>query len=193
MLVRSGDITPKQFNCPSSGSDLPDPTEQIELYYDFADYRNISYGYLVPFGPVDTRPRSKADSRIVYAADKGPFYQDVHLDFLTGGPGGTAIEVSHPPSFWRRFNSPNHGGIGYGEGQNTLHADGHVEFYQRPPSGIDEDNMYTLMSDEWSVLPYNRTHGDSPHQSAATNPYPGKWTFGPLNTNYSTTDSLIYP
>ena len=37
MLVRSGDVTVKQFICPSS-PDQEDPTENINLYYDFTDY-----------------------------------------------------------------------------------------------------------------------------------------------------------
>ena len=57
MLVRTGAIDVKQFICPSSENDFPDPTLLFDLYYDFEEYRNISYGYLVPFGPLEIRPR----------------------------------------------------------------------------------------------------------------------------------------
>jgi hypothetical protein len=69
MLVRSGDVSFHQFVCPSSLGDVPDPTEDIDLYYDFWDIRNISYGYQVPFGPPDTRAREGMDSSQPVVAD----------------------------------------------------------------------------------------------------------------------------
>ena len=193
MMVRSGDITVKQFICPSGG-DTEDQTENLDLYYDFTEYDNISYGYLVPFGPRDTQPREGMDNRQVLAADKGPFYKDIVLDFMTQGPNDGPLEADSSPKDWRRANSSNHGGAGNGEGQNCLYADGHSSFIRTPMGGIDGDNIYTLMRDEWGVNPYGRIHGDSPHDSAATNPFPGKETFGSENKNqYSSTDSLIYP
>lgn len=191
MMVRSGDITVKQFICPSS-SDDEDPTENLDLYYDFTEYDNISYGYLVPFGPRDTQPREGMDNRQVMAADKGPFYRDIAIDFMTLGPNNQPLEQDSSPKDWRRANSNNHGGSGNGEGQNALYADGHSSFLRTPLGGIDSDNVYTLMRNEWNE-PYGRIHGDSPHQSAATNPYPGKEAFGQGANLYASTDSLIYP
>ena len=72
MLVRSGEVTVKQFVCPS-GDAVPDDTQEIDRYYDFKSLGRVSYGYQVPFGPGDTRPSENADSRIAMAADKGPF------------------------------------------------------------------------------------------------------------------------
>ena len=43
MMVRSGDITVKQFICPS-GDDEGDPTDNLDYYYDFLHYMHISYG-----------------------------------------------------------------------------------------------------------------------------------------------------
>lgn len=192
MMVRSGDITVKQFICPS-GSDDEDPTENLDLYYDFSDYGNISYGYLVPFGPRDTQPREGMDNRQVMAADKGPYYLDVNLDPMTRGPNNQPLELDSSPKDWRPFNSANHGGNGNGEGQNALFADGHSSFLRTPLGGIDSDNIYTLMRDEWGVQPYGRIHGDSPHDSSAVNPYPGKEAFGTGTNTYASTDSLIYP
>jgi|CXWL01.1.fsa_nt_gi prepilin-type N-terminal cleavage/methylation domain-containing protein len=192
MMVRSGDITVKQFICPSS-SDDEDQTENLDLYYDFTDYGNISYGYLVPFGPRDTQPREGMDNRQVLAADKGPYYKKVVLDPMTRGPNNQPLEVDSSPKDWRPFNSSNHGGQSNGEGQNALYADGHSSFLRTPLGGIDNDNIYTLMRDEWGVQVYGRIHGDSPHDSAAENPYPGKEAFGQGNNTYASTDSLIYP
>lgn len=193
MLVRSGEVSVNQFICPSSG-DVGDPTSKVDACYDFQEYTNISYGYLVPFGPVETRPRQGRDHRMIFAADKGPFYHEEYRpSFETAGPDGQEIDVSDPPLYWRPFNSPNHGGLGNGEGQNALFADGRVEFHAIPAIGLDQDNIYTVMIDDWFILPYNRTHGESPHASASPNPYPGQDAFGPGAGRNATTDSLIYP
>jgi len=191
MLVRSGDITVKQFICPSAG-DTDDETENLDLYYDFTGYDNISYGYQVPFGPRDTQPREGMDNRQIVAADKGPFYNPITPNWNAAGIAGRPIDLDSPPKNWRSFNSANHGGSANGEGQNALFADGHANFVRIPASGIDNDNIYTLMTDEWDITGYNRLHGDTP-QEAPEPPYPGQNAFGTNASAYSSTDSLIYP
>jgi hypothetical protein len=197
MLVRSGEVPVKQFVCPSGG-DVPDPAADVELYYDFFYVAHISYGYLVPFGPLDTRPREGKDHRQILAADKGPWYLLVEPfppEWRRAGPNNTPILPNHAPSFWRPFNSPNHGGRGSGEGQNVLVADGSVSFTRIPAVGADSDNIYTLMANH-SGLPgtiFNpRWHGEPPFQ-APTPPYPGEDAWGSGAGRHSTTDSLIYP
>jgi hypothetical protein len=190
MLARSGDVPLKQFICPSRLGDVPDPAEDIELYYDFFDYRHVSYGYQVPFGPPDTRPREGMDKRQAVAADKGPFYLD------SGRPSwlrpGTQefLDLHHVPRDWQAYNSPDHGGAGSGEGQNVLFPDGYAEFVRIPAVGVDDDNIYTLMTNRWSILPYNRIHGETPHERRPP-PYPGQNALG--TRIHATTDSLIFP
>ena len=190
MLVRSGDVTVKQFTCPSSQGQ-PDETENIDLFYDFAEYDNISYGYQVCFGRRDTQPREGTDNRSVFAADKGPFY-------LSGSDpdwsySGQDVDINSSPKEWRPFNSANHGGGSNGEGQNCLYADGHVTFERKPISGIDHDNIYTLMENSWES-PFGRIHGSTPHEAATPgDPYPGQDAFGTGAGRHSSTDSLIYP
>ena len=195
IMVRSGDITVNQFICPSS-SDQPDPTENLALMYDFYGYNNISYGYQVPFGPRDTQPREGSDNRIVFAADKGPYYfsgSDPSQAFQNAGKDGP-ISLADSPQAWRQFNSANHGGNGNGEGQNCLFGDGHANFQRKPTAGIDSDNIYTVMTDEWDgLLSENRIHGDSVFVSPFDNPYPGRGALGNSEQSYSSTDSLIYP
>ncbi len=193
MMVRSGDITVKQFICPSSG-DTEDQTENLDLYYDFSGYESISYGYQVPFGPRDTQPREGMDNRQIIAADKSPFYMKTYdpqpQDFGRNPP----VNLEDSPKEWRAFNSANHGGNQNGEGQNCLYADGHASFQRRPAVGIDSDNIYTLMTDIWNdPIGGNRIHGDTPHISSAPNPYPGQDAFGQGANRYSSTDTLIYP
>jgi prepilin-type N-terminal cleavage/methylation domain-containing protein len=194
MLVRSGDVTVKQFTCPSSQNE-PDPTENIDVYYDFISYGNISYGYQVPFGPQDTQPREGSDNRQVFAADKGPFYfqsASVGLSWDTGETAG-GVTLADSPKHWRQFNSPNHGGRGNGEGQDVLFADGHVTFERIPAVGIDADNIYTLMENDWSSN-FGRIHGSTPFDAATSgDPYPGQDAFCTGGGCHSSTDSLIYP
>lgn len=194
MLVRSGDVTVKQFICPS-GDDQQDETENLDLYYDFECYENISYGYQVPFGPRSTQPREGMDNRQILSADKGPFYTPGVEPDWTGGLHGL-IDMDDSPRTWRQYNSANHGGLNNGEGQNCLYADGHVSFQRSPAVGIDNDNIYTLMTPEWGSSPLgaNRIHGETPHESGTTgDPYPGQDVFGTGAGLFSSTDTLIYP
>jgi prepilin-type processing-associated H-X9-DG protein len=194
MMVRSGDITVDQFICPSS-ADKEDETENLDLYYDFTGYENISYGYQVPFGPRDTQPREGMDNRQVLAADKGPFYTTAFEPNWDIGPRGP-VTLEDSPKVWRAFNSPNHGGSANGEGQNCLFADGHAQFARTPCVGIDNDNIYTVMSNAWQEADGgNRIHGDTVHQAATGggDPYPGQNAFGSGANRFAATDSLIYP
>ncbi len=191
MLVRSGAVHLEQFICPSS-SDVVDPTDDVESYYDFRCYENISYGYQVPFGPQDTRPREGMDNRQVIAADKGPFYE------CEGGPWwgnshGEWLSLDDPPRDWRPYNSPNHGGRDNGEGQNCLSPDLGVAFERIPAVGIDHDNIYTLITYEWnSPESRNIIYGDAPCELSPP-PYPGIGALGTSDSDYASTDSLIYP
>jgi prepilin-type processing-associated H-X9-DG protein len=193
MMVRSGDITVKQYICPSSG-DTEDPTEDIDLYYDFSYYGNISYGYQVPFGPRDTQPREGLDNRQVLAADKGPFYLSGSGNPSWKQSSGQDLTIESSPNEWKPYNSANHGGASNGEGQNCLFADGHASFLRTPCGGIDSDNVYTVMTNEWHTLVMNnRIHGYTVHEHPSQNPYPGQDALGTGPGMYASTDSLIYP
>lgn len=194
LMIRSGDITVDQFICPSSSADERDDTENIELYYDFQQYKNISYGYQVPFGPSAVQPREGKDNRQILAADKGPFYFGEQFNWDIPGTNDQ-LRLDSSPKEWRRFNSGNHGGPGNGEGQNALYADGHASFNKKPCVGIDSDNIYTVMTDDFSADPpgINRYQGDSPHYTPNPNPYPGQEVIKAGPNGYSSTDTLIYP
>lgn len=189
MLVRSGDVTVKGYVCPSS-PDSEDETENLELYYDFEGYDNVSYGYQVPFGPRPTQPREGMDNRQIVVADKGPFYFGMDQT-ISWNVDNRDLDLESSPKAWRRFNSDNHGGSNQGEGQNCLYADGHASFNRTPIVGIDSDNIYTLMMDEWDNE-FGRIYGELP-QLHATPPYPGQEAFGQGAGNYAATDTLIYP
>ncbi len=193
MLIRSGETVPKTYICPSSG-DTVDDTEEIDRYYDFTRLGTVSYGYQVPFGPVDTRPSEDVDTRMGLIADKGP-----HAGGDSGlVPDDGSFEINTAPREWQRFNSSNHGGRGAGEGQNVFFADGHVDFEQTPIVGVDHDNIYTVMGDmsAGGDTTLARISGFAPGAgggNAGPDPYPGEGVFGPDAKDRATTDALIWP
>jgi prepilin-type N-terminal cleavage/methylation domain-containing protein len=196
MLVRAGDVQVKQLICPSS-SDSPDPAEEIDIYYDFGGYNNVSYGYQVPFGPNATRPSENLDSRMGILADKGPYYSA--SDDTAAPEEADGLDENSAPSEWKEFNSPNHGGPGAGEGQNVLYQDGHATFERKPIVGVDQDNIYTNMQN--NAEENGRWHGRNPYgrNSPQNNYFPGEDVWGTGNDaaqvaeHYSATDTLIYP
>jgi prepilin-type N-terminal cleavage/methylation domain-containing protein/prepilin-type processing-associated H-X9-DG protein len=185
MQVRAGDVTPKQYICPSSGDQI-DPEQNVDLYYDFSGTKNVSYGYQVPFGPFDTRPSEAMDPRMPVAADEGP-YNDQASPGAVPPTNLTTLE-NLTVQQWKAYNSGNHGGKGTGEGQNILFADGHATFEKTPLAGIDEDNIYTRMYDNASIV--GRKAGRHPNNQQPGS-YPGYQTWD--NTGRSTTDALIFP
>ncbi|MBN1510581.1 MAG: prepilin-type N-terminal cleavage/methylation domain-containing protein [Phycisphaerae bacterium] len=190
MLVRSGEVTPKQFICPSSG-DQQDGGN-AELYYDFESLNTVSYGYRVPYGPNDTRPSENLDSRMIVAADKGPVGTGAVTTNAQLEPIIGTFFVNAPPSEWVAFNSPNHGGKGQGEGQNCLFADGHASFERKPVAGIDNDNIYTAFGPSVIGTAIGRSRGIVEFSNTALW-FPGMRAFDATLTGYSTTDALIYP
>ena len=194
MFIRNGDVTLKQFICPSS-DDIPDDTNEIDRYYDFKGITRVSYGYQVPFGPSDTRPSENADTRMALAGDKSPFSAAGGDDPVQNFPGDVDdYDDNTSPNEWKILNSPNHGGRGSGEGQNLMFADGHVTFERKPIVGIDQDNVYTLMTGAEDT---DRWIGGSPlsgQDNGVTQgqAWPGQNAFQGGQQD-ATTDCLLYP
>jgi len=73
LLVRTGEVIPKQFVCPSA-DDSVDPTVDVTTYFDFIGYSAVSYGYQIPYDNTNTcRPSADLDPRMAIAADRGPW------------------------------------------------------------------------------------------------------------------------
>jgi prepilin-type N-terminal cleavage/methylation domain-containing protein len=221
-LIRIGGSQPGAFTCPSS-NDEKNPDDNPQQYWDFGvgdesdaqptnynggnwardgqwrdnstqkAYEQCSYGYQVPYG-IYGRPGANRDQRMPLAADKGPFgaVNDGGLS-SAGDKALTDMSSESSPDDWQTFNSPNHGGLDNGEGQNVMFADSHVDWYSTPTAGIGDDNIYT----SWSVpeqvilqgsgspnLWDNRVRGERPESPsyAATNAAP-----------LADTDTIIYP
>lgn len=93
-----------------------------------------------------------------------------------------------PADDYRQWNSPNHGGLGEGEGQNVLRIDLSATFVQKPTVGVDDDNIYTLAV-------FNREDPCGPGRGPGENSTRGwKPGFDSLGRGVpSSTDTLIWP
>ena len=154
LLVKWEDVAPKAFVCPSARhDDYMDFSEarkvnaELEYWSDLNDFQsgcNLSYSMNDPWGnPLN----ASSDSGIAYLADKSN-------KFDTGDFSVRPNTGDHPHYDTTRFwtdegdilagneahgNSNNHNT----EAQNVLYAGGHVERYETPLVGLDNDNIYT--------------------------------------------------
>ncbi len=89
LLVRTGEVIPKQFVCPSA-DDSVDPTVDVATYFDFIGYSACSYGYQIPYDNTNTcRPSADVNPRMAIAADRGP-WSSSHPDQEGRWTGGQA-------------------------------------------------------------------------------------------------------
>jgi prepilin-type N-terminal cleavage/methylation domain-containing protein len=192
-LVRNGDMTTKQYLCPSS-NDREDDTNNIDQYYDFQSYDSVSYGYQIPYGGHSAVPNENLRSTVVLIADKGP--NSAAPDGDIGSQGSTTI-TAHPqndteflklkPEVLVDWNSPNHGGRGQGQGQNACSLDGSVNFERRPDVGAVNDNIYNQGPDSVTDLqnlttPYQFYRRGKGLQAGPAGAFPG-----------NPADSIIFP
>jgi hypothetical protein len=172
-LVRTGGTSPRSFLCPNS-QDSPNMDDDPTQFWDFASYREVSYGYQVPYGK-HGKPTTECDLRMALAADKGPY--GAALEAGAANPGVPTMTRNSSPEDWMPWNSPNHGG----EGQVVLFADSHAEFLPKPIVGVEKDNIYT----RWSAADGGGTASNLPRVQGT--PPTG------IETPWSDTDSFIYP
>jgi prepilin-type N-terminal cleavage/methylation domain-containing protein/prepilin-type processing-associated H-X9-DG protein len=144
LLLRTEDITPAVFVCPSSGATADQFGGGANTALNQTNFTNIqanlSYSYANDFPDVTAvgggfKLNSAAiDPAFAVAADINPG---------TTGTSGTdnvlAVTTSSSSQDMRLGNSNNHGK----DGQNVLYGDGHVEFQNNPFVGVDRDNIYT--------------------------------------------------
>jgi len=207
-LVRAAGSTAASFICPSS-DDQKNDEDNPQDYWDFGKgdsttegtlgnqqgggtaganfgWSQVSYGYQVPYGTYG-KPSAEGDQRMVLAADKGPWGASVNADGGkspdpgTGTPTLASMTSTSSPDDWRKFNSPNHGGFGDGEGQNVLYADSHAEWANRPTVGPGIDNIYTQWTNQVPTSYADKVQGKQPSTSYRN------------ATPMANTDALIYP
>ncbi|MBC7816408.1 MAG: DUF1559 domain-containing protein [Planctomycetaceae bacterium] len=147
LLMKSNELTPEVFICPSSNAERafgPGSTKGVQ---DSSNWQNIStnlsYSYASPFciaTGTDTatgggwRFNNSLGSEYPLASDINPG--------SSGGPTNnknlvTAVKYNDSKKLMSRGNTNNH----QNEGQNVVYCDGHVEFQQTPFCGSPRTNV----------------------------------------------------
>jgi hypothetical protein len=188
-------VAPKLFVCPSTDGQA-NVDDQVSLYYDFgqqadgatptvpkeAYYKQVCYGLQIPFG-ASAKPNTDpaGGNRQPLAADRGP-YSGFKESGGTADPGAPTATYDLGPDSWMKWNSPNHGGWGTGEGQNMMYADAHCEFEKKPLSAIN-DNIYTQWNNANAMV-----QGADPNLRAK-----GQYSTVGTEIPYGDQDTFIYP
>ena len=144
LLVRTQDITPEVFICPSTESEPWDfGGRTAKTTSNFPGRQFLTYSYTNPYA---TPAAEKAGFKLSYKLSSD---FAIAADMSPGGAGATAAAPTSPRAVMAGANSPNHNG----DGQDVLYADGHVEFQNTPFCGMlrnannppkqFRDNIYT--------------------------------------------------
>jgi prepilin-type processing-associated H-X9-DG protein len=139
LLLRTQDITSEVFICPSTGMEKWDygggnrtPLHSTNWHGNKSLAEHLSYSYQNPYPSKEAvakgfKLNNAIGAEFTIAADMNPGV-DALLKLTPA-----AIEEM------QLGNSVNH----FGEGQNVLYGDGHVEFQTSPFVGVNKDNIYT--------------------------------------------------
>lgn len=148
LLLRTQDLIPKQFVCPSTkfaGFDHGGVGKSAMEWTNFPGRegvaRHLSYSYQNPYAsPLAISAGFKLNNSIpaefVVMADMNPGVEALLRATPTDPPAAKAGEDLTDRQ--RALNSLNH----RGDGQNVLFGDGHVTFTTTPFVGIHRDNIY---------------------------------------------------
>jgi len=155
LLLRTSDLTPDLFLCPSSTLVEPMPREDIHQYSNFPTpmRKHNSYSYAAPYGNTAAKNRGwkfrlGLNSDYPLFSDMNPgtggLFQDV-----TGQPQDPrAVEWNAPQKEMARANSVNH----FTAGQQVSYVDGHVEWCVSPfvgpqaPGRAWRDNIFVSVN-----------------------------------------------
>ena len=146
LLVRTQDLTPEVFICPSvKGAepwDFGGGGRTAKGASNFPGRQFLTYSYANPYA---TPAAEKDGYKLAYTLTSD---FAIAADMNAGGAAVTAVTPTSPRKAIAAANSVNHGG----DGQNVLYADGHVEFQDTPLCGMAReggdagsfrDNIYT--------------------------------------------------
>jgi len=173
LLIRTQDITPEVFVCPSSnaekdtygGSLAPGSGATAQNKYSFSSWqKNLSYSYVNPY-PNSTgvtngyKLNTTVGAEFAVAADVNP---GVTSQYDVKAP----TNETSSQKLMQKANSPNH----QGAGQSVLFGDGHVDFVQNPFCGVQRDNIYTIGSFNATTGAITTTTNTNPTKSANNAP-----------------------
>jgi prepilin-type N-terminal cleavage/methylation domain-containing protein/prepilin-type processing-associated H-X9-DG protein len=158
LLLRTQDITPEVFVCPSSNAEKWDFTGGANTAQNFVNWadntvlkKTLSYSYENPY------PNTASIANGWKLNTSLPADYAVASDINPGTviPGGTltplTVTTNAPASQMRQGNSANH----EQDGQNVLYGDGHVEFQNNPFCGTQRDNIFTGRGNSTITNPFS--------------------------------------
>jgi len=153
LLLRTQDITPEVFICPSSNAEKWDFGGGANTALNWSNWngttgvqRNLSYSYENPYASTNAissgfKFNSSLTADFAVASDINP---GASGDGDTGGNNDNvkAVTTTSSARDMKQGNSNNHDE----DGQNVLYGDGHVNFEQNPFVGVQRDNIFTTKS-----------------------------------------------
>jgi prepilin-type N-terminal cleavage/methylation domain-containing protein/prepilin-type processing-associated H-X9-DG protein len=167
LLIRTQDITPEVFVCPSSNDekDTYGTTAGISAQWKvtFSKPTNLSYSMANPYPDTVAvnngyKLNATTGAEFAIAADKNPAGSTTYTGLTT------AFETSSS-QIMQTANSPNH----QGQGENVLYGDGHAEFQQNPFCGSKRDCIYTASGNNTGSITTNK---QNPTKGGTTNCLP---------------------
>lgn len=166
LLIRTQDITPEVFICPSSNDEKDTYGSgagvSAQSKVSFTLPKNLSYSIANPYPDTNAvnnsyKLNATTGAEFAIAGDKNPAGAINYL--LT-----SATETSSQAEM-QKANSPNH----QGQGENVLYGDGHAEFQQNPFCGSKRDCIYTVSGSTNGSATTNR---QAPAKGGTTNCIP---------------------
>jgi prepilin-type N-terminal cleavage/methylation domain-containing protein/prepilin-type processing-associated H-X9-DG protein len=185
LLMRTEDITPAVFVCPSSNGQAWDylggantAANWVNWYPSGSQVNTVlSYSYEDPYPSTlaisnGWKLNTSLPPDYAVASDINP---GTSVPTITTNVWQT-VNTTSPASIMRLGNSANHGQ----DGQNVLYGDGHVEFQNNPFCGSQRDNIFTSRST-------SATGGQ-------TNPFTSGGSVGNIACYpYDSADSILLP
>jgi prepilin-type N-terminal cleavage/methylation domain-containing protein/prepilin-type processing-associated H-X9-DG protein len=188
LLLRTEDITPAVFVCPSSNANAWDYAGGANTAQNFTNFgvssgtpvnTILSYSYEDPYPNTTTisngwKLNTSLPPDYAVASDINP---GTGVPNVTGTVWGS-ITTNAAASVMRTGNSANHGQ----DGQNVLYGDGHVEFQNNPFCGSQRDNIFTTRTGTGANATNPFTIGTLPQSTTLTGVQP-----------YDSADSILLP
>jgi prepilin-type N-terminal cleavage/methylation domain-containing protein len=160
LLIRTQDITPEVFVCPSGNAEKDTygnlPNTSAQKRSNFSDIKkNLSYSMANPYPSTVAvnngyKWNSTLGAEFALMADMNPGKQN--------GYDVTKPKVNSSTRDMQVANSTNH----QQQGENVLYGDGHVDFVQNPFCGTKRDNIYTQSGSTDGSNPTSMIYKDGP-------------------------------
>ena len=146
LLLRTEDLVPEVFTCPSSNAEKFNYGGQGASALSFTNWTgfgsgivtNLSYSYQDPYPSTTAigagfKLNNSITAEFAVMSDINPG--------VVGGASDNVVGVNSTDS--ARNTKPGNSNNHDKDGQNVLYGDGHVEFVQSPFVGVGRDNIYT--------------------------------------------------